>query len=40
MEPRLTRLAKNEAVFREVNERISEISQELAPGAGNAELID
>jgi len=33
MEPRLTRLAKNEAVFREVNERISEISQELAPGA-------
>jgi hypothetical protein len=40
MEPRLTRLAKNEALFREVNERISEISQELAPGAGNRELID
>jgi hypothetical protein len=40
MEPRLTRLAKNEALFREVNERISEISQELAPGAGNPELID
>jgi hypothetical protein len=40
MEPRLTRLAKNEAIFREVNERISEISQELAPGADNPELID
>jgi hypothetical protein len=40
MEPRLTRLAKNEALFHEVNERISEISQELAPGAGNRELID
>ena len=40
MEPRLTRLAKNEALFREVNERISEISQELAPGADNPELID
>jgi hypothetical protein len=40
VEPRLTRLAKNEALFREVNERISEISQELAPGAANPELID
>ena len=40
MEARLTRLAKNEALFREVNERISEISQELAPGAVNPELID
>lgn len=40
MEARLTRLAKNEALFREVNERISEISQELAPGAANPELID
>jgi hypothetical protein len=40
MEPRLTRLAKNEAVFREVNERISEISQELAPGADHPELVD
>jgi hypothetical protein len=40
MEPRLTRLAKNEALFREVNERISEISQELAPGAANPDLID
>jgi hypothetical protein len=40
MEARLTRLAKNEALFREVNERISEISQELAPGAVNPERID
>ena len=40
MEPRLTRLAKNETVFREVNERISEISQDLAPGSDNPELID
>jgi hypothetical protein len=40
VEARLTRLAKNEALFREVNERISEISQELAPGAVNPELID
>ena len=40
MEARLTRLAKNEALFRDVNERISEISQELAPGTPNPELID
>jgi hypothetical protein len=40
VEARLTRLAKNEALFRDVNERISEISQELAPGTPNAELID
>ena len=40
MEARLTRLAKNEALFREVNERISDISQELAPGAAHPELID
>jgi hypothetical protein len=40
VEARLTRLAKNEALFRDVNERISEISQELAPGAANPELID
>jgi hypothetical protein len=40
VEARLTRLAKNEALFREVNERISEISQQLAPGAANPELID
>jgi hypothetical protein len=38
VEARLTRLAKNEALFREVNERISKISQELAPGAVNPEL--
>lgn len=40
MEARLTRLAKNEALFREVNERISEVSQELAPGTPNPESID
>ena len=40
MEARLTRLAKNETLFRDVNERISEISQELAPGTPNPQLID
>lgn len=40
MEARLTRLAKNEALFREVNERVSEISQELAPGAANPASIE
>lgn len=40
MEARLTRLAKNEALFRDVNERISAISQELAPGTPNPESID
>ena len=40
MAKEVLRLAKNEALFREVNERISEISQELAPGAANPELID
>jgi hypothetical protein len=40
MERRLTRLAKNEALFREVNERISEITQELGSGADNREPID
>lgn len=40
MEARLTRLAKNEALFREVNERISDITQELAPGAAHPDLID
>jgi hypothetical protein len=40
MEARLTRLAKNEALFRDVNERISDINQELAPGTPNPEEID
>jgi hypothetical protein len=40
VEARLTRLAKNEALFRDVNERISEINQELAPGTPNPDLID
>jgi hypothetical protein len=40
MEARSTRLAKNEALFREVNERITEVNQELAPGTPNPELID
>lgn len=40
MEPRESRLAKNEAVFREVNERVVEITQDLGPGARSAELVD
>lgn len=39
-EPRLSRLAKNEAVFREVNERITEITVQLAPGAARPDLVD
>jgi hypothetical protein len=39
-EPRLSRLAKNEAVFREVNERISEITADLAEGAAYPERVD
>ena len=40
MEPRLSRLAKNEAVFREVNERVAEITAELAPGAPYPERVE
>jgi hypothetical protein len=40
MEPRASRLAKNEALFREVNERVTEISQELGPDPRGAELVD
>jgi hypothetical protein len=39
-EPRLSRLAKNETVFREVNERITEITVELAPGSARPDLVD
>jgi hypothetical protein len=39
-ESRLSRLAKNEAVFREVNERITEITVQLAPGAARPDLVD
>jgi hypothetical protein len=39
-EPRLTRLAKNEALFREVNERIAEITEDLAPGSANPNQVD
>jgi hypothetical protein len=40
VEPRLSRLAKNEAVFREVNERVAEITAELAPGAPYPERVE
>jgi hypothetical protein len=40
MEPRESRLAKNEAVFREVNERVVEIKEELGPDPGAADLVD
>lgn len=39
-EPRISRLAKNEAVFREVNERITEITADLAEGAAYPNLVD
>lgn len=39
-EPRLSRLAKNEALFREVNERIAEITEDLAEGSANPEQVD
>jgi len=39
-ESRLSRLAKNEAVFREVNERIAEITAELSPGAAHPDQVD
>jgi hypothetical protein len=40
VEARLSRLAKNEALFREVNERISEIHETLAPGSNQPDLVD
>lgn len=39
-EPRESRLAKNEAVFREVNERVIEIKEELGPDPRSSSLID
>src|SRR5205809_7601752 len=40
MEPRESRLAKNEAVFRQVNERVIEIKEELGPDPRPLELVD
>jgi hypothetical protein len=40
MEPRESRLAKNEAVFREVNERVLEIKGDLGPDPRAADLVD
>jgi hypothetical protein len=40
MEPRESRLAKNEAVFREVNERVIEIKEALGPDPRSSELVD
>jgi hypothetical protein len=40
MEARDSRLAKNEAVFREVNERVIEIKNSLAPDPRGRETID
>jgi hypothetical protein len=40
MDPRNSRLAKNEAVFREVNERVIEIQQELGPDPRADEVVD
>jgi hypothetical protein len=40
MEARQSRLAKNEAVFREVNERVIEIKEELGADPRSSEVID
>jgi hypothetical protein len=40
MEAREVRLAKNEAVFREVNERVIEIKEALGPDPRSSKLID
>jgi hypothetical protein len=40
MEARDSRLAKNEALFREVNERIAEITEGLAQGISQPESLD
>ncbi len=40
MEARASRLAKNEALFREVNERIVEITEGLTSGVSQSEGID
>jgi hypothetical protein len=39
MEARIARLAKNEALFREVNERIAEITEGLASGVSQANAL-
>ena len=40
VEPRAARLAKNEALFREVNERIAEITAGLGAGVSQPEVLD
>jgi hypothetical protein len=40
VEPRASRLAKNEALFREVNERIAQITEGLGSGAYQPEALD
>jgi hypothetical protein len=40
MEPRESRLAKNEAIFRDVNERVVVINEELGPDPRAADLVD
>jgi hypothetical protein len=40
VEPRVTRLAKNEALFREVNERIAEITAGLDSSISQPESLD
>jgi hypothetical protein len=40
MEARASRLAKNEALFREVNERIAQITEGLGSGAYQPEALD
>jgi hypothetical protein len=40
VDPRQSRLAKNEAVFREVNERVVEIREELGQDPRPGELVD
>ena len=40
MEARTTRLAKNEALFREVNERVADVTQSFGKGLGLGNGID
>ena len=40
MEARISRLAKNEALFREVNERVAEITQEFTAASPEPDVVD
>ena len=40
VEARISRLAKNEALFREVNERVAEITQEFAAVSPEPDVVD